>query len=112
MYKRGEIVLIPVPFSNLTSSKKRPVVIMSIDEYNDKSDDVICMAITSQIRGLEHEVIISNEDMEIGNLPKDSCIRTDKIYTLNQDIIVKKYGKLVRDKLIQASTKIEKLINE
>lgn len=111
MYKRGEIVLIPVPFSDLSSSKKRPVVIMSCDEYNAKSDDVICMAITSQIRGLEHEIIIGSDDMEEGLLPKESCIRADKIYTLDQGIIAKKYGKLVNSKLENAVLSIERLIS-
>ena len=111
MYKRGEIVLIPVPFSDLSSSKKRPVVIMSLDEYNAKSDDVICMAITSQIRGLEHEVIIDSTDMEEGQLPKESCIRADKIYTLDQGIIVKRYGKLGRSKLEKAVLTIQELIS-
>ena len=34
MYKRGEIVLIPVPFSNLSSVKKRPVLVISNTLHN------------------------------------------------------------------------------
>lgn len=112
MYRRGEIVLIPVPFTDLTSSKKRPVVVMSNNEYNSKSDDVICVAITSQIRGIKYEVIIDSEDMLEGQLPKESCIRVDKIYTLDQKIIVKKYGVLKETKLEQAIKNIEELISE
>lgn len=36
MPKQGEIVLIPIPFTDLTSSKKRPVLIISNDDYNKK----------------------------------------------------------------------------
>lgn len=110
MYKRGEIVLIPVPFTDLSSSKKRPVIIVSSDEHNSLSEDVICMAITSQIRGLDYEIIIGNKDMENGKLPKESCIRADKIYTLNRSIIVKKYGNLKLVKLNKAVSTIEKII--
>ena len=110
MYKRGEIVLIPVPFTDLSSSKKRPVIIVSSDEHNSLSEDVIWMAITSQIRGLDYEIIIGNKDMENGNLPKESCIRADKIYTLNRSIIVKKYGNLKLVKLNKAVSTIEKII--
>lgn len=112
MHRPGDIVLVPVPFSDLTSSKKRPVLIMSKDDYNLKSDDVICMAITSQIRGIKYEIIIDSEDMEIGQLPKESCIRVDKIYTLDQRIIVKKYGVLKNNKLKTAVENFEKLITE
>jgi mRNA interferase MazF len=34
MPKQGEIVLIPVPFTHLTSNKRRPVIIVSNDDYN------------------------------------------------------------------------------
>lgn len=110
MYRRGEIVLIPVPFTDLSSSKKRPVIIVSSDEHNLLSEDVICMAITSQIKGFDYEIIIGNNDMENGKLPKESCIRADKIYTLNKSIIVKKYGNLNLIKLNKAVSIIEKII--
>ena len=32
MYKQGEILLIPIPFSDLSSNKKRPVLVISNDE--------------------------------------------------------------------------------
>ncbi len=33
-YKQGDVLLIPVPFSDLTSKKKRPVLVLSDNEYN------------------------------------------------------------------------------
>lgn len=82
MHKQGEIVLIPVPFSDLTSVKKRPVLIISNDEFNGRGEDVIVAAITSNIRGFEHEVVFDNTDLANGELKVISCIRADKIYTL------------------------------
>jgi len=66
IYKQGEIVLIPVPFSDLSSTKRRPVMILSNSEYNKLTDDIIVAAITSNIRGMNREVIFDNEDMEVG----------------------------------------------
>jgi len=34
MYKRGEIVLVPVPFSDLSYAKKRPVLVVSNTAHN------------------------------------------------------------------------------
>lgn len=46
MYKQGDILLIPIPFTDLTSTKKRPVLVLSKDDYNSKTDDVIVSAIS------------------------------------------------------------------
>ncbi|MBI5206230.1 MAG: type II toxin-antitoxin system PemK/MazF family toxin [Candidatus Firestonebacteria bacterium] len=48
-YEKGDIVLVPFPFSNQTISKKRPAVIISSNHYNYASFDIIIMAITGQI---------------------------------------------------------------
>ncbi|MCL2158162.1 MAG: type II toxin-antitoxin system PemK/MazF family toxin [Oscillospiraceae bacterium] len=49
MYKQGDIVLIPIPFTDLSSAKKRPVLILSSDHYNNDTSDLIVAAITSNI---------------------------------------------------------------
>jgi len=50
MYKRGEIVLIPVPFSDLSSVKRRPVLIISNMTHNSTNSDMIVVAITSNLQ--------------------------------------------------------------
>ena len=90
MYKRGEIVLIPVPFSDLSASKRRPVLIISNDRHNAASQDMIVAAITSNL--VQTGIPITNSDMTSGQLPKPSIIRCDKIYTLDQNIVVKPIG--------------------
>jgi mRNA-degrading endonuclease toxin of MazEF toxin-antitoxin module len=48
-FEFGDIVLVPFPFTDQTTTKKRPAVIISAEDYNRKSPDLIIMAITSQI---------------------------------------------------------------
>ena len=45
-YNRGDVVLVPFPFSDQTTTKKRPAVIISSNTYNDTSRDVVIMAVT------------------------------------------------------------------
>jgi mRNA interferase MazF len=92
MYEQGEIVMIPVPFSDLAASKKRPVLVVSNDAYNAESQDMIVAAITSNLT--QKGVRITNSDMVSGELPKPSVIRADKIYTLDQGIAAKRIGKI------------------
>ncbi len=48
-YKRGDVVLVPFPFSNLSAAQKRPAVVISSTAYNESSLDVVILAITSKI---------------------------------------------------------------
>jgi len=49
MHKQGEMVLIPVPFSDLKSKRRRPVIIISNDLYNQKTEDIVVVAVTSNL---------------------------------------------------------------
>lgn len=112
MYKQGDILLIPIPFSDLTSSKKRPVLVLSNSEYNQKTEDILFAAITSNLDEKEHAVIITNEDMKEGTLKVDSCIRTDKIYTLSKFIVIKKFGSVKPEIIKHVKTKLFSLLEE
>jgi mRNA interferase MazF len=48
-YKRGDVVLVPFPFTDLTSAKQRPALVVSADAFNSTRDDVLVAAITSQV---------------------------------------------------------------
>ena len=87
-YKKWDIVLVPFPFTDLATIKKRPALIISPDDYN-KSMDVVIAFITSKL-DLEHRI----GDYKIkawskSNLPKPSMLRM-KFATIDKSIIIKK----------------------
>jgi mRNA interferase MazF len=94
MYKQGEILLIPLPFTDLSSQKKRPVLVLSNNKYNLATDDVIVAAITSNVDTKPYIVPLTNNGLSQGTLKVDSCVRADKIYTLSQSIIIKSLGQV------------------
>ena len=47
MPNQGDIVLIPIPFTDLSSQKRRPVIVISNDSYNQTTADVVVVAMTS-----------------------------------------------------------------
>ena len=105
MYKQGEIVLIPVSFTDLSATKRRPVLIISNDNYNKTTNDLIVVEITSNLT--PRAISLTNKDLTNGQLPISSVIRYDKIYTLDQKIVIKSLGTVSRDIL----TKVNKMIN-
>lgn len=111
MYKQGDIVLIPIPFTDLTSSKKRPVLVISNDVYNRNTDDFVVAAVTSNVDNKVYIIDLGNNDLSEGALTKKSCIRADKIYTLSQSIAIKKFGHVKSEVLNKTRQKIEEIIN-
>jgi mRNA interferase MazF len=103
MYRRGEIVMIPVPFSDLSSVKRRPVLVISNTSHNSTNSDMIVVAITSNLQ--QNGIIIETKDLLAGELPKKSLIRYDKIYTLEQRIVIKQIG-------IVSESVLKKIIND
>ena len=110
MYKRGEIVLVPVPFSDLMHTKRRPVLVISNSAHNFANPDMVVVAITSNL--LQNGIIIETSDLTAGLLPKKSIIRCDKIYTLEQNIAVKRFGILSDDVLAKVASEVHNLITE
>jgi mRNA-degrading endonuclease toxin of MazEF toxin-antitoxin module len=91
-YKKWDIVLVPFPFTNLTTNKKRPALIISPDKYNAE-EDVVITFITSRM-DLKYRIgDYKIEEWELADLPKPSMIRM-KFATLDKSIIINKLGKL------------------
>jgi mRNA interferase MazF len=93
MPKQRDIVLVPIPFTDLSSIKRRPVVIISCDSYNNKSNDIVVAAVTSNTGyRSDYTILINSDNLSEGILPKQSIFRCDKIYTISKEIIVKNFG--------------------
>ncbi len=94
MCKSGDIVLIPVPFTDLSSQKRRPVIVISNEDYNQKMTDIVVVAMTSNPIEIDYSFTITSSDLVQGQLNRPGKVRVDKIYTLSQSIIVKKFGQV------------------
>jgi mRNA interferase MazF len=95
-YKVGDVLLIKFPFTNLSKSKKRPVLVVK-DE--NELNDIVCFQITSDETQF-HILKIQNEHFIDSKLTLKSYIKYDKCFTLNTQIVDKKIGK-VNDKLLE-----------
>ena len=95
MFDFGKIVLIPFPFTDLTSSKIRPALIISAK--NKQNNDVILAFISSQ----KSKTGLKVKKDHRNNLKVDSVIRFDKIATLNKKLILGELGEISRDFLIK-----------
>jgi len=109
---QGDLVLVPVPFTDLSSSKKRPVLVLSNDAYNLKSEDFLVAAVTSQVTQRSYAVIIEEKDLVQGILPLTSQVRSDKLYSLSQKLVVKKFGRLKKSIFEKVVGEVNSLLKE
>mgnify|MGYP001382834474 CR=1 FL=1 len=53
-YRKGDVVLVDVEFTDRTGSKLRPAVVLSVIEYNQNGQDVVIAPITSNLGTTPH----------------------------------------------------------
>lgn len=102
-----DIVLIIYPYSDLSQKKKRPVFVLSNNNYNFHNEDIICCAITSNQRNYANSIEFSSVDLESGGLPFESRIKSNKVFTLNQNLIIKKLARLSIEKSKEVVEKLD-----
>lgn len=85
---QGEIVLIPVPFSDLSSNKPRPAVIISHPDSSSFGNHLFAK-VTSNLRDDQFSFPIL-EDEITENLIAKSEVRTNEIFTLRDQDITKR----------------------
>ena len=101
MYKQGDIVMVPMSYADLSSGKIRPALVLSKDNYNQKSTDILAVMITSTRNRKPFDVTIHEDDMAQGALPKQSYVRSDRVFSIAQKLVKKTYGS-VRDSFYQS----------
>jgi mRNA interferase MazF len=103
---RGDVVVVPFPFSNLRESKRRPALVLaSLD-----GDDLILCQITSQATRDRYSMPLGTSDFSEGRLSHPSHIRPNRLFTADQAIVLYKAGSLLASKLDQALERVIKIL--
>lgn len=104
----GSIVLVRFPFSDLSSSKLRPAVVLA---DANRGDWILCQ-VTSKPYSDSRAIELNSSSFAMGSLHVVSYARPGKLFTANQTIITKKVGTLKNDALKQIVDAVNKLLRE
>ena len=94
---KGDVVVVLFPFSDLSSAKKRPALVLATPD----GDDVILCQITSRLLSDRHAILIGDGDFSSGSLQQESNIRPARIFTADTRIVQYVAGHL-KDEAIRA----------
>ena len=105
---KGQVIVIPFPFSDLSGSKLRPALILT----KLKGDDLICCQITSQLYKDDYCISLIPKHFISGQLPIESNIRPNRIFTVDSKIVIRSSGLVNSEKLIEVINSFVKILNE
>ena len=111
MINQGFLLLVPFPFSDQSGKKVRPVIVISNNEFNEYSEDVIVVGVTSNITKDKYTINLANNDLYDGKLFAPCCVKVENILKLDKELIIKKIGSIKKEKLSEIIDKIIKIIS-
>jgi mRNA interferase MazF len=101
----GEVVVLPFPQTDLQAGKRRPALVVAALP----GDDLILCQITSQARGDGFSIAFRNADFATGQLRVESFIRPNRLFTVEQSVIVYSIGRVTEAKLAEVRRRIREI---
>ncbi|MCX6804120.1 MAG: type II toxin-antitoxin system PemK/MazF family toxin [Candidatus Diapherotrites archaeon] len=105
-FVKGSVVVLPFPFTDLSSTKKRPALIIA----TLAGDDCIVCQITGKVINDKYVIEMEDKDIISGKLDGTSYIRANKIFTADKSIILYKVGTLISEKMNKVEERIVEII--
>ena len=105
-FVKGDVVVVPFPFSDLSDSKRRPALVLT----NLRGDDLILCQITSQYLKDKYSLSIKNQSYANVNLPVEGQVRPNRIFTVDKRIILKKIATVKDDFLEKVVEEVVSII--
>jgi mRNA interferase MazF len=101
---KGDIVLVPFPFSDLSGNKLRPSLIIIETEK-----DVTVAFITTQIQWKEATDMLLRPT-NVNGLKKESLIRLSKLATIDKDIVAGRLGSITNEELNELNNNLKVIL--
>jgi mRNA interferase MazF len=103
---KGDVIILPFPFSDLSASKKRPALVCA----TLYGDDLILCQITSEARFDAYSIPLEASDFIFGKLGLPSMIRPNRLFTADKSIICYQIGRLTKEKIKDVTEAIIKIV--
>jgi len=105
----GDVVLVPFPFTDQTSAKKRPAIVVSSDAYHLERQDVIVVAVTSRVAAAPRTGDVTVTGWREAGLLKPSVIKP-VFSTIETGLILRTLGALRSDDQVRLRTALQQVL--
>ncbi len=107
-FVKGDVVVVPFPFSDLSQSKRRPALVLTILQGNDL---ILCQITSKNVKD-DYAIAVEQNDFASGSLNQDSNIRPNRLFTADGQIVLYRIGNIKKIKLDLVIKKIIEIIKE
>ena len=108
-YKMFDVVVVPFPFTDQSTDKKRPALVLSdFDSFNDSTENCVLAMITSA-HNPQWPLDTTIGSIQKAGLPAPSKVRM-KLFTLDSRLIIKKIGRLATEDQEAVKENLKKLL--
>jgi len=106
-FVKGDVVVVPFPFSDLSQAKRRPALVAaSLD-----GDDLILCQITSRQLHDRYSIPLIDSDMQTGGLERQSYIRPNRLFTADARLILYRIAHVRPEKAAEVTARIVELVS-
>ena len=105
-FVKGDVVVVPFPFSDLTQAKRRPALVLAQLKGNDR---ILCQITSQHVRD-PYAIELNDSDFEVGSLKQKSNIRPSRMFTCDTGIILYRVGQLKADKKTEVIEKVVEIL--
>jgi len=106
-FVKGDVVVVPFPFSDLTATKRRPALVLAGLE----GDDVVLCQITTQTSADSYSIPIGSADFIDGGLKHPSNVRPSRLITIDSNIVLYRAGQLSAERVNEVVAKAVEILS-
>jgi len=112
MIRRGDILLLSFPFTDMQTRKVRPALVVSSNSFNRKSRDAVFVFITTKEYSSPFDIRINETDpgFQKTGLKSSSTLRTSKLMCLEQKLARRRLGHAEKSVLKRTNTALINLL--
>jgi mRNA interferase MazF len=107
-FVKGDVVVVPFPFSNLAETKRRPALVLKPLD----GDDLILCQITSRQIYDRYSIPLGDEDFASGGLRQPSNLRPNRLFTADRALILYRTGNLKPEKLTEVIDRLVEILRQ
>lgn len=96
LYSRGDVVILPFPYSGAPGEKPRPALVLAAVLCAGRTDYVVCI-ISTQNAPDPSLIPLASTDVTTGVLRKQSYLRPTYLFTTGENRISRKVGNMKKE---------------